>query len=108
MSEDCYILSDDNANATKIGTEDLSSPKKIKTCPEESTAIRSEEKDKFSAGSVNYSQKSDNASGSPCRSLSLSPEITSPTLDCQNTVVRLYIFLVQEFVENSHACMDVF
>ncbi|KAI3467476.1 hypothetical protein Pfo_024139 [Paulownia fortunei] len=102
-SEDSYILSVDTGgnsrskvtednllkqtNANHLSIEDPYPAKRIKTCPEESKTVGSEERDKISVDAPDYSSKSDTASGSSHTSRSLSPEVTSPILDGQNRAV---------------------
>ncbi|KAL2253549.1 UNVERIFIED_CONTAM: DNA polymerase lambda [Sesamum indicum] len=76
-----------HTNGNHLSIEDPSPPKKIKTCSEEYKAVGSEKKDQVSIDAPNYSSKSDSANSS-CRSAhSLSPEVTSLSLDGQNGAV---------------------
>lgn len=95
MSEDSYILSVDTVEnlrskdsgqnlkdtSANFSNEDQLPSKKIKTCPEESKTVESDERGRLSVESPKYSAKSDNASGS---SHSIGPEVTSLSLDGQN------------------------
>ncbi|KAL0385597.1 UNVERIFIED_CONTAM: DNA polymerase lambda [Sesamum radiatum] len=103
VPEDAYILSVDSeedykrkvtqanhlkrTNGNRLTIEDPSPPKKIKTCSVESKAVGSEDKDQVSVDAPDYSSKSDSANGSSHSSHSLSPEVTSLSLDGQKGAV---------------------
>ncbi|KAK4402838.1 DNA polymerase lambda [Sesamum angolense] len=71
-------------NGNHLSIEDPSPPKKIKTCSEEYKGVGSKDKDQVSIDASDYSSKSDSANSS---AHSLSPEVTSLSLDGQNGVV---------------------
>ncbi|KAK4429877.1 DNA polymerase lambda [Sesamum alatum] len=103
VPEDSYILSVDSeedyrnkgtqgnhlkrTNGNHLSSEDPSPQKKIKTYSEESKAVGSEDKDQVSVVAPDHSSKSESANGSSLSSHSLSPEVTSLSLDGQNGAV---------------------
>lgn len=106
MSEDSYVVPMDtsgnyiskvadenrlNHTNDHLSNEDQSPPKKIKTSPEESKNAGSEERDKLSVGTLEYSSKLDTPKGSPRSSGSLSREVTSPSLNALDTAVSSHL-----------------
>lgn len=106
VSEDSYVVSVDtsgnykskvadenrlNHNNDHLGNEDQSPQKKIKTSHEESKTAGSEERDKFSVGTLECSSKLDTPKGSPQSSGSLSREVTSPSLNAPDTAVSSHL-----------------
>ncbi|KAL8518941.1 hypothetical protein ACS0TY_010051 [Phlomoides rotata] len=102
VSEDSYVVSMDTSGNYKskvadenrlnhtndhLSNEDQFPPKKIKTSPDESKTAGSEERDKLSVGTLEYSSKLDTPKGSPHSSGSLSREVTSPSFSTLDTAV---------------------
>ncbi|XP_057774669.1 LOW QUALITY PROTEIN: DNA polymerase lambda [Salvia miltiorrhiza] len=98
VSEDPYVFSEDASKncSSKVSEENLKHvdanlsyedqlpSKKLKTCPQESETVESEERPRHPVDSAKCSPKSDNASGSSQSAGPISPEVTSLSLDGLN------------------------